>query len=113
MSGLKSVIYPVTDLEQAKAMYAAVLGATPTMDEPYYVNFDIDGVAVGLDPNGHRKGMTGPVAYWFVDDVAVSLAELVAAGATELQGISDVGGGNLLASVTDVDGNVIGLMQSA
>jgi hypothetical protein len=34
------------------------------------------------------------------------------AGAEAHQGVRDVGGGKLLASVKDADGNVIGLIQS-
>jgi catechol 2,3-dioxygenase-like lactoylglutathione lyase family enzyme len=32
--GIKTVIYPVSDLAKAKAMFGAVLGAAPVMDEP-------------------------------------------------------------------------------
>ena len=43
------------------------------MDEAYYVGFSIGGQEVGLDPNGHSQGMTGPVGYWHVDDIKESL----------------------------------------
>ena len=55
--------------------------------------------------------MTGPVGYWHVEDIKESLAQLLAAGATEQQAVSDVGGGKMMAAVTDTDGNVIGLIQ--
>jgi predicted enzyme related to lactoylglutathione lyase len=38
---------------------------------------------------------------------------LLAAGAEPLQAVKDVGGGKLIASVRDADGNVIGLVQPA
>ena len=41
------------------------------------------------------------------------LAALLDAGARPLQDVRDVGGGKLIASVTDPDGNVIGLLQPA
>ena len=41
------------------------------------------------------------------------LAHLLAAGATEQQAASDLGGGKMMASLTDADGNVIGLIQEA
>ena len=62
-SGLKTIIFPVKDLAQAKAMYGSLLGQEPVMDETYYVQFNSAGQEIGLDPNGHRKGMAGPVAY--------------------------------------------------
>jgi predicted enzyme related to lactoylglutathione lyase len=63
-------------------------------------------------PPGHTKGMTGAVCYWPVEDIKDSVAQLLKAGATELQAVSDVGGGKLIASVKDADGNVIGLTQT-
>ncbi len=109
---LKTVIYPVSDLGQAKTLFGTLLGIQPTMDEAYYVQFDAPDQEVGLDPNGHSKGMTGPVGYWHVEQINDSVARLLAAGATELQPVSDLGG-RLIAAVTDADGNVIGLVQSA
>jgi len=108
---LKTIIYPVNDLTGARTLYGALLGVEPIMDEPYYVQFNTAHQEVGLDPNGHSKGMTGPVCYWHVEDIQDSVAHLLAAGATELQAVSDLGGGKLIASVADVDGNVIGLIQ--
>jgi predicted enzyme related to lactoylglutathione lyase len=57
--------------------------------------------------------MTGPVAYWHVDDIEESLKLLLEVGAEAQQEVEDVGGGKLITSVKDVDGNVIGLLQSA
>jgi hypothetical protein len=54
----------VKDLAASMPLYAQLFGVAPIMDEPYYVRFNIDGQDVGLDPNGHSKGMTGPVGYW-------------------------------------------------
>ena len=108
---IRTVIYPVTDLERGKAVFAAILGSAPVMDAPYYVQFDADGQEIGLDPNGAAKGMTGPLAYWHVADIRATLAELTAAGATEHQPVQDVGGGRLIGSVADADGNLIGLLQ--
>jgi predicted enzyme related to lactoylglutathione lyase len=47
-----------------------------------------------------------------VDDIQKQLAGLVSAGAQELRPVRDVGGGTLIASVKDPDGNIIGLMQN-
>ena len=111
-TGMSTVIYPVHDLDRAKEVYGALLGSAPVMDEPYYVGYAVAGQDVGLDPHGHRQGMTGPVGYWHVDDLKARLQALLDAGAELSQDIRDVGGGKLIASVTDPDGNVIGLLQS-
>ncbi len=109
---IRTIIYPVTDLAQAKTLYGTLLGVEPSMDEAYYVGFSVEGQEVGLDPHGRSKGMTGPVAYWHVEDIEASLKRLLDAGAEVQQAISDVGGGKLIASVKDADGNSIGLIQS-
>lgn len=57
--------------------------------------------------------MTGPVGYWQVDDITSSVTALLDAGAEAQQEVTDVGGGKLIASVRDADGNVIGLIQPA
>ncbi len=57
-------------------------------------------------------GMTGPIGYWHVDDIKKSLQSLLDAGAQTQQDVKDVGGGMLIASVKDADGNVIGLKQA-
>ncbi len=110
-SGLETVIYPVKDLAGAKTLYGKLLGVAPSMDEAYLVQFDVAGQKVGLDPDGHSKGMTGPVGYWHVDDINESVKALLDAGAEALQAVREVGGGKLIASVKDADGNVIGLIQ--
>lgn len=111
-AGLKTIIFPARDLDQAKAQFGALLGEEPVMDEAYYVQYNVAGQEIGLDPHGHSKGMTGPVAYWSVDDIEASVARLLAAGAQEVQAVSDVGGGRRIASVQDASGNVIGLVQA-
>ena len=112
-SGIRTVIYPVKNLAKAKILYGNLVGTEPYMDEAYYVGFSVEGQDVGLDPHGHSQGMTGPVGYWHVDDIKESLNALLDAGAEAHQEVKDVGGGKLIASVQDADGNVIGLIQSA
>ena len=62
-----------------------------------------------LDPNWHKAGMA---SYYHVADIKESLASLLTAGAQVLQGVKNVGGGKLMASVKDPDGNIIGLSQA-
>jgi predicted enzyme related to lactoylglutathione lyase len=110
-AGIQTVIYPVKDLARAKALFSALLEVEPYADEPYYVGFKDAGQDVGLDPNGHSRGMTGPVPYWHVSDIRGRLAALVDAGAEVQQDVQDVGNGRLIAFVKDADGNFVGLLQ--
>jgi predicted enzyme related to lactoylglutathione lyase len=109
--GIKTVLHPVSDLEAAKAVYTALLGVEPQHDASYYVGFDVEGQHIGLVPGGGPQGMTSPVAFWQVPDIEAKLAEVTAAGATVKEPAHDVGGGRLVATVTDPDGNVLGLLQ--
>ena len=109
--GIKTVLHPVTDLAASKAVYTALLGVEPSSDAPYYVGYEVAGQQIGLVPNGGPQGMTSPIAYWHVSDIAAKLAEVTAAGATVKDAPRDVGGGRLVATFTDPDGNVLGLLQ--
>ncbi|MGH9623669.1 MAG: VOC family protein [Bryobacteraceae bacterium] len=106
--GIKSVIYPVKDIARAKTFFRNLLGVEPHTDQGYYVGFRVGDQEIELDPNGHKAGVT---VYYQVDDIEQSLKSLVAAGAQKQQEIKDVGGGRLIATVKDADGNIIGLLQ--
>ena len=106
--GIKTVLHPVSDLARAKPVYTALLGMPPTSDSSFYVGYEAEGQQIGLVPN---SDMTSPVAYWHVPDIEAKLAEVTAAGATVKETPRDVGGGRLVASFTDPDGNVLGLIQ--
>ena len=111
--GIKTIIYPVTDIAKAKPVYSRLLGTEPAYDESYYVGYTVGGQDIGLDPNGHRSGMTGPVAYLHVEDIQRSMQVLLDAGG-EVQGkVRDVGGGRQIVTVKDADGNAIGLLQDS
>jgi predicted enzyme related to lactoylglutathione lyase len=109
--GIKTVLHPVSDLAAAKSVYAALLGVPPQTDSPYYVGFEAAGQQIGLVPSGGPQSMTSPVAYWHVPDIEAKLAEVTAAGASVKEPAHDVGGGRLVATITDLDGNVLGLLQ--
>lgn len=106
--GVKTIIYPVTDLARARATFSQLLGVEPYVDSPYYVGFKVGDQDIGLDPNGHREGMT---TYYHVDNIKQNLQSLLDAGAQLVEEIKDVGGGRLVGSVKDADGNIIGLLQ--
>jgi predicted enzyme related to lactoylglutathione lyase len=109
---LNVVLYPVKDLDKAKAVFTVAFGAEPHVDSPYYVGFSVNGVEIGLVPNGHQdQGMTGPVPFFDVEDIVATLGALQAAGARIVQEPTDVSAGLLVAKVRDADDNEIGLRQ--
>ncbi len=109
--GIKTVLHPVSDLAKAKEVYTALLGSPPQADESYYVGYESEGQHIGLVPGGASQGMTSPVTYWHVSDIEAKLAEVTAAGANVKESPHDVGGGRLVATFSDPDGNVLGLLQ--
>jgi predicted enzyme related to lactoylglutathione lyase len=109
--GIQTVLHPVADLEKAKPVYTALLGIEPQADSPYYVGYTHAGQQIGLVPDRGGHTDSTPVAYWHVADIAAKIAEVTAAGATVKDAPRDVGNGRLVATVVDVDGNVLGLLQ--
>jgi predicted enzyme related to lactoylglutathione lyase len=106
---IKLIVYPVKDIEKAKAFYGKFLDAEPYVASPYYVGYRVGDQEVGLDPNSK----VGPIAYTDVKDIKSSLQAMVKVGAEVVQDVKEVGGGLLIAQVKDVDGNVVGLRQQS
>lgn len=109
--GIRNVLHPVSDLAAAKPVYTALLGIEPQHDAPYYVGYDIAGQHVGLVPRDDGDDAPSPVAYWLVADIEAKLVEIASAGGTVREPPREVGGGRLVATATDPDGNVLGLVQ--
>ena len=110
--GPNTVIYPVSDLASAKALFGRLVGTDPVADAEYYVGFQSGDEHIGLDPNGEKRGMKGATPFWDVDDIQGVAAGLVEGGATIIEDAHDVGGGLLVAILSDADGNMIGLRQA-
>ena len=114
VKGLGTVIYRVTNLDRAKAWYSIAFERAPYFDQPFYVGFNVEGYELGLDPepsNG-SAGPGGSVAYWRVDDIGAAVQHFVAAGATIVTDIQDVGGSIKVATVADPFDNFIGLLEN-
>ena len=107
--GIKTVIYPVKDVNQSKTTFRKLLGVEPYADQPYYVGFKIDDQDIGLVPNNPEAATA---AFFHVDDIKNSLQILIDGGAAIIQDVKNVGGGRLVASAKDKDGNIIGLVQN-
>src|SRR5690349_6915402 len=103
---IRTIVFPVKDLARANAIFGKLLGVEPYCDQPYHVGYKSGDNEIGLDPNGHKAGLSGPVAYCDVGNIREALENLVAAGAKIQQEVKDVGGGKLVAIMKDVDGNL-------
>lgn len=111
--GLRTVIYYVDDIAKAKEWYARILGIQPYFDEPFYAGFNVGGYELGLNPDltGVTKG-SNVVAYWGVADARAAYQRVQELGAVSHSGPQDVGGGIIVATVTDPFGNVFGIIEN-
>ena len=106
---IKLLVYPVKDVEKAKAFFGKFLDTEPYVASAYYVGYKVGELELGLDPNSK----VGPIAYTDVKDIKNSLQAMIEVGAEIVQDVKDVGGGLLIAKVKDADGNVVGLRQQS
>lgn len=111
ITGLRTVSYPVTDIDAAKAWYAAVLERPPYFDEAFYVGFEVGGFELGLVPDG-TPGPDGAAAFWGSGDIEADVARIVGLGARVHEALKDVGGGIRVASLLDPYGNQFGLIDN-
>jgi predicted enzyme related to lactoylglutathione lyase len=111
IKGLRTVKYPVADLDRAKAWFAQVFGAAPYFDQPFYVGFNVGGFELGLVPDG-TPGTAGAVVYWGVDDIEAEVARIVGLGASTHEAVQDVGDGIRVAELRDPFGNLLGLIEN-
>ena len=109
--GLRTAIYPVTDLAEAKAWYAQVLDTEPYFDEPFYVGFSVGGFELGLIPDA-TPGTSGAQPLWGVAAIEPAYSRLLELGAVPLEPVSEVGGGIKVAAVQDPFGNRLGIIEN-
>ena len=111
--GLRTVVYKVADLEEAKKWYAKAFEIEPYFDEPFYVGFNIAGYELGLLPAepGEQPGQTVN-AYWGVEDIKVQYDRLISLGAEVHEPIENVGGPLEVGALKDPWGNIIGLIYN-
>lgn len=109
--GLRTAIYPVTDLARAKEWYTKVLGQAPYFDQPFYVGFSVGGFELGLLPDG-TPGTAGPQPLWGVENAEEAMSRLLELGAQPLEAVTDVGEGIKVGAVTDPFGNRFGIIEN-
>ena len=110
--GLRTVVYPVGDLNAGKDWYAKVACHGPHFDQPFYVGFAVGGFELGLVPDG-IPGKDGGNAYWGVASAKEASEWLIGLGAKpSAKGIEDVGGGILVAEFDDPFGNTFAVIEN-
>jgi predicted enzyme related to lactoylglutathione lyase len=111
ISGLRTVIYKVDDIEAAKKWYTRAFETEPYFDEPFYVGFNIAGYELGLQPAATEiKKAESVAAYWATNDVESTYNTLINLGAVANEPPQHVGGDIIVATVKDPWDNVIGLI---
>ena len=114
MLGLRTTIYKVGDIEEAKAWYAKAFDTQPYFDNGFYVGFNISGYELGLmqdDMPAAEKTAT-VLSYWRVEDIEGAIAHLTDLGATVTEKPTNVGGQIVVAAVSDPWGNTVGVIYN-
>ena len=113
MLGLRTTVYIVSNLNEAKEWYSKAFENQPYFDEPFYVGFNIGGFELGLLPEDKpvQKG-NNVLSYWGVEDIDTSFGHLLKCGALIHEEPNNVGGELMVASVYDPWSNVIGIIYN-
>lgn len=111
MLGLRTVIYRVSDIAEAKAWYSKVFSQEPYFDEPFYVGYNIGGYELGLQPDEAVKG-ENVLVYWGVDNIEEVYKRVLELGATAHEAPNNVGGDIMVASIKDPWNNILGLIYN-
>lgn len=112
--GLRTIIYHVANIIEAKEWYAKAFGSEPYFDQPFYVGFNIGGFELGLQPEETpvTNKVETVVAYWGVDDIHSEYQRFIDQGAEVHEAPQNVGGDIMVASVKDPWQNIIGLIYN-
>ncbi len=112
--GLRTIIYKVGDLDQAKEWYAKAFQVAPYFDQPFYVGFNIAGYELGLmeDDIPAADKPANVLSYWGVENIEQEVERFMELGAAEDTNPTSVGGEIMVATVKDPWGNVIGLIYN-
>lgn len=113
--GLRTTIYRVSDINEAKAWYSKAFETEPYFDEPFYVGYNIAGYELGLQPlppGDEPLAQGGVETYWGVEDINGVYNFLITAGATPYDPPRNVGGDIMVAMVKDPWGNILGIIYN-
>ncbi|MCK5028840.1 MAG: hypothetical protein KAR57_04345 [Bacteroidales bacterium] len=111
---MRTTVYKVPNLAEAKEWYSKAFLTKPYFDEPFYVGFNIGGYELGLLPeeNPVIEKTKSLLVYWGVNEIEKVYNHLITIGALEYEKPTNVGGDLMVASVIDPWGNVIGVVYN-
>ena len=112
--GLRTTIYKVGNIDNAKEWYSKAFGVEPYFNEPFYVGFNIGGYELGLQPEeetGVEKGES-VLSYWGVNNIEEAFNHILELGAIEHEKPQNVGGEMMVATVKDPWENIIGFIYN-
>ena len=114
MLGLRTAIYLVSALDEAKEWYSKAFDTKPYFDEPYYVGFNIGGYELGIMPEEESDNIKSDnvKTYWGVDNILETYDHLIALGATPHEEPFNAGGELMVGTVRDPWGNVLGIIYN-
>ncbi len=110
LQGLRTVIYPATDLQEAKKWWANYLGFEPYFEQPFYIGFNVAGYELGLLPDSNPA--EGALIYWGVDDVSAAINTAIESGASEHSPATEVGDGIVTGSICTPQGSIVGFIYN-
>ena len=113
--GLRTSIYKVENINQAKIWYSKAFQTEPYFDEPYYVGFKIGGYELGLVPDENHmttEKVESVMTYWGVENIQELYDYLLELGATAYEEPTNRGGDLVTAAVKDPFGNILGLIYN-
>lgn len=112
--GLRTTIYKVGNLQEAKEWYAKAFEIQPYFDEPFYVGFNIGGYELGLLPDDDVQipKTANVITYWGVTDIDAEFKRFTDLGAVANEIPENVGGDIMTATLKDPWDNVIGIIYN-
>ncbi|MBX2814885.1 MAG: VOC family protein [Saprospiraceae bacterium] len=114
MLGLRTCIFLVPNLEEARSWYEQAFVQEPYFVEPFYVGFNIGGYELGLLPTDTPRAsvVDNVQVYWGVQDIHAEFDRLTALGAKIHQHPENVGGELMTGTLIDPWNNVFGLIYN-
>lgn len=78
--GLRTTIYKVADVNQAKEWYAKAFEVQPYFDQPFHVGFEVGGYELGLQPEETpvKDKSENVLTYWGVVDIHAEFDRFIA-----------------------------------
>jgi predicted enzyme related to lactoylglutathione lyase len=112
--GLRTTIYHVPDIDEAKKWYSKAFLTEPYFDQPFYVGFNVGGYELGLQPEEDifSERTDNVVSFWGVENIEAEYKRFLSLGASAHHPPQDVGENILVATVKDPWGNAIGLIYN-